>query len=161
MRRGSTPVLERQPMLPNSGAGEWFTPPDLFKDIESKYGPFSLDVAADETNSKCEEYFDVKQDGRLQTWHGRVWCNPPYVDLIKWVKKAYEETQAGNCEIAVILLPAQTSTQWFHEYALPFAELYWIRGKRRFGAMKGTAFNGSVAVVFRSEAEKARMLEAS
>ena len=50
------------------------------------------------------------------------------------------------------LLPAHTSTEWFHDYALPFAELYWVRGKRKFGASKDRALMPSVAVVFRRPA---------
>jgi phage N-6-adenine-methyltransferase len=133
--------------------GDWYTPEPLFRAIAEKYGPFTLDAAANENNTKCAEYFTEQQDGRACTWHGRVWCNPPYHDLIKWVKKAYDETKSGNCEIAVLLLPAQTSTAWFHDYALPFAEICWIRGKQKFGGRKGSAFLGSVVIVFRRSME--------
>jgi len=81
------------------------------------------------------------------------WCNPPYTKLLDWVRKAHDETRLGHCEIAVLLLPAHTSTAWFHDYALPYAELYWIRGKRKFGGQRGTAIMPSVAVVFRKPAE--------
>ena len=162
MYRGSVDVLDRQPMLPGTGQGEWFTPPNLFKEFEDKYGPFTLDVAADETNAKCEKYYDVAQDGRKQPWFGRVWCNPPYKNLIEWVTLADKFTVSGEAEIVVCCLPAQTSTEWWHEYAWRryldgTADLHWVRGKRRFGAMKGTAFLGTVGIAFYSAAELERL----
>ncbi len=108
MRRQNPAVLQRQPQIPGIGPGEWFTPEPLFRMLEEKYGPFTLDAAADESNAKCAEYFTESQDGRIQPWRGRVWCNPPYRDLLKWVRHAYGETQAGRCEVAVLLLPAHT-----------------------------------------------------
>lgn len=156
MRRNLGNPLTRQPLLDGLHVpSEWFTPPDLFDEISAKYGPFTLDVAADSLNTKCVEYFTAEQDGLKQSWRGRVWCNPPYRDLIKWVRKAYEETLSGRCQIAVLLLPAHTSTAWFHDYALPFAELYWVRGKRKFGGQKDRALMPSVVVVFRSKGEVA------
>lgn len=152
MKRSTLDPLSRKPaVLPGLERSEWFTPDDLFNELAAKYGPFTLDVAASHDNSKCEEYFTVEQDGLAQEWHGRVWCNPPYRDLIKWVKKAHEETQSGRCEIAVLLLPAHTSTAWFHDYALPFAEFYWVRRKRKFGGLS-TALMPSVGVIFRRAA---------
>ena len=148
MKRGANP--SPQPVLEGLRvAGEWFTPPDLFAEILERFGPFTLDVAADELNAKCAEYFTAEQDGLKQPWHGRVFCNPPYQNLIRWVKKAHDETRRPDGpEIAVLLLPAHTSTAWFHDYALPHAELYWVRGKRRFGAMRFQAIMPSVVVAF-------------
>jgi phage N-6-adenine-methyltransferase len=132
---------------------DWYTPEPLFRDLEQRFGPFTLDVAANDQNAKCAEYFTEEQDGRVQPWHGRVWCNPPYKDLIKWVSKAHEETRSGRCEIAVLLLPAQTSTAWFHDFALQHAEIYWIRGKQKFGGRRGSAMVGSLALIFRRPEE--------
>lgn len=152
MKRGSVGVLQRQPALEGM-PGEWYTPSDLMSEISERYGPFTLDVAADASNAQCSQYYTAEQDGLRQPWHGRVWCNPPYRNLIKWVRKAFEETRRdGGPEIAVLLLPAHTSTAWFHDYALPHAELYWVRRKRRFGGVKHQAIMPSVVVVFRRAA---------
>ena len=121
----------------------WSTPDDLF-------GPFDLDVAASAENTKCSAFYDIESDGLNQPWRGSVWCNPPYKDLIKWVSKAYNEVHGlRRCESACLLLPAQTSTAWFHDLALPYGMIHWIRGKRKFGGAKWNAFMPSVAVVFR------------
>lgn len=150
MTRQASEHRKAQATLPHIGRDNWWTPDDLFKEICDRYGPFTLDVAADATNAKCAEYFTAEQDGLLMPWSGSVWCNPPYTNLIQWVKKAYEETQAGRCIQAVLLLPAHTSTAWFHDYGLPHAEIYWIRGKRKFGGTGKSAIMPSVVLVFRS-----------
>jgi len=146
----STPLLLAQPSLPTMERDDWWTPDWLFDELNEKYGPFTLDAAASANNTKCVEYLSTEEDGRSTPWFGRVWCNPPYNKLIEWVRHAYEETQSGRCELACLVLPAQTSTQWFHEYALPYAELYWIRGKVRFAGKKERALMPTVVVVFRS-----------
>lgn len=145
-RRGGSALV--QPPLPTM-PDNWFTPDDLYQEFVERYGPFTLDVAATERNAKCEEYYTEEVNGLTMPWSGRVWCNPPYQKLIQWVKKAFDETQAGNCEIAVLLLPAHTSTEWFHDYVLPHAELYWVRGKRKFGGRSSSALMPSVGVIFR------------
>ena len=132
----------------------WYTPEWLFNRLSLAYGPFDLDVAAAPENAKCERYFDEQTNGLEQPWTGRVWCNPPYRDLIKWVRKAREETMNGNAEKVVMLLPAQTSTAWWHDYALKFANIVWIRGKVQFGGCKDRAIMPSVVLIFTPEIQE-------
>ncbi len=145
MTRPGTP---EQLGLPEIAAGDWYTPDWLFRELSDLYGPFTLDAAALPSNAKCVEYFTPEQDGKRQPWRGVVWCNPPYSNLIEWIRKAHEEVEVGRAERVLLLLPAQTSTDWFHDYALPFAHLHWIRRKVRFGGRRDRALMPSVAVVF-------------
>ena len=126
----------------------WFTPDDLFRDIEARYGPFDIDVAASEKNAKCERFYTEGDNALEQPWLGVAFCNPPYKDLIKWVRKAWDEVRSGRCKRAVMLLPAQTSTAWFHDYALRYGHVWFIRGKRRFGGAKYNSMSASIVVVF-------------
>lgn len=131
---------------------EWWTPDDLFAELWNEFGPFDLDAAASEQNAKCPLFFTIVDDGLSQPWKGRVWCNPPYRNLIRWVEKAwYEVSREGGADLVVLLLPAQTSTRWFHDYALKHGELYWVRGKRRFGGARWQSVTPSVGVIFRRE----------
>lgn len=148
MLRPGTP---EQMGLPEISGGDWYTPDWLFRELDEKFGPFTLDAAALPTNTKCVGYFTPEQDGRVQPWRGVVWCNPPYVNLIEWVRHAYEEVKAGRAQRVCLLLPAQTSTEWFHDYALPHAKLHWIRGKVKFGGRDQRALMPSLAVVFEGE----------
>ena len=138
-----------QPSLPRLEDDDHDTPDDLYRELSERFGPFDLDAAASPHNAKCERYITKHEDALSVEWSGRVWCNPPYKDIIKWVRKAYEEVQSGRCETVCLLLPAHTSTAWFHDYALPFAEIYWVRRKRKFGGAKWVSPVASVAVVFK------------
>jgi hypothetical protein len=54
------------------------------------------------------------------------WVNPPYSNLGKWVKKAYESAQQGA--VVVALLPVFCDSQWFHDYA-SHAAIELLRGR--------------------------------
>lgn len=74
--------------------------------------------------------------------------NPPYGrEVGKWVKKACEESRE-NAEFVVCLLPARTDTSWWHDYCLK-GEIYFIRGRLKFGSAKNSAPFPSAIVCFR------------
>ena len=136
----------------SSKTDQWATPQDFFDKLNEEFH-FTLDPCADETNHKCELYFNREQNGLIQNWGGhRVFCNPPYGSEIKhWVKKCYEETQNGVCELAVMLIPARTDTRWFHDYIYkkPNVEIRFIKGRLKFGDSNNYAPFPSMVVVFR------------
>jgi phage N-6-adenine-methyltransferase len=87
-------------------------------------GPFTLDVAASAMNAKARTYYTREQDGLTQPWIGRVWCNPPYSDCASWVRKAWQEWNAGTPDIIVMLLPAnRTEQRWWQEQIEPFRDV--------------------------------------
>lgn len=97
---------------------EWGTPQKLFDELNEVVGGFDLDACASKENTKVvEAYFNKDQNGLVQKWFGKVFCNPPYSrgEVEKWVDKALEETANGNAELVVLLLPAYTDTKWFHK----------------------------------------------
>jgi phage N-6-adenine-methyltransferase len=139
---------------PSTTRDNWGTPEDLYDEINNEFGPFTLDAAASHDNAKCSQYFTEHDDALTMEWFGSVWCNPPYRQLIKWVKKAFEEVVYGHCERVTMCLPAQTSTDWFHDYALPLGRLKWIKRKRRFGGAKWNAIMPTLVVVFDKQFEE-------
>lgn len=103
------------------------------------------DVCATPENAKCAEYYTKEQDGLAQEWSGRVWCNPPYGRQVgKWVRKAAE----CAADVVVMLLPARTDTAWFHDYCLRGGQVYFIRGRIKFGDSTNNAPFPSMIVVF-------------
>lgn len=115
------------------------TPLDLFKSL----GQFTLDVAASSENALCEFYFDEDDNGLNQPWIGyRVWCNPPYSEISKWIKKAIHETQyEKNCDEVVFLLPARTCTKWFRMAWEHASRIAFVHGRLNFSGpnmVKGT-----------------------
>lgn len=125
----------------------WETPQEFFDKYNNQYN-FTLDVCADETNYKCEKYFNLKKDGLKQDWSKDIcWMNPPYGRHIgKWIKKAYEESLKGA--VVVCLLPARTDTKWFHEYCMK-GSIEFIKGRLKFGKNKNAAPFPSMVVIFK------------
>jgi phage N-6-adenine-methyltransferase len=117
----------------------WGTPQYIFDWLDDEFD-FDLDAAANDNNHKCRWYFTLEANkkyfpnGSLDIpWRDAgvtFWMNPPYSDPYPWVKKAYEESQKG-CTV-VCLLPADTSTKWFHEWVIGKAEIRFIRGRIKF-----------------------------
>lgn len=113
---------------------DWCTPQDFFDRLNEEFG-FVLDAAATDKTAKCAIYYTPEMDGLSQSWDcgGAVFCNPPYGrEIGKWVKKAYEEAQAGVP--IVLLIPAR---KLFPRFYIPQSEnsLYsWsdsVYGRRR------------------------------
>lgn len=128
----------------------WETPQEFFDKLNDEFH-FTLDAAATKDNAKCSNYFTPEQDGLSQKWTGTVFCNPPYCRQTgKWVKKAYEESQLGNCTV-VMLLPCRPDVSWFHDYILGKAEIRFVRGRLKFGGSKNSAPFPSMVVIFRPD----------
>jgi phage N-6-adenine-methyltransferase len=131
---------------------EWSTPKELFDDLDREFGPFDLDPCATPENAKCEDYIDASLDGLAQRWYGRVFMNPPYGrQIVRWVRKAWEESQSGHCHLVVCLLPARTDTAWFHDYCAR-GEIRYLRGRLHFNDDRRPGARApfpSMVVVFR------------
>ena len=136
------------------------TPPEVFEYAALKHGPFDLDACAVLATRKAEAYFgpdhvnEEARDALAVDWcqydPNMVWMNCPYSDPKPWVEKALEQAKRGVRTVA--LLPADTSTRWFHlilnnkncfiEY-LPKRVRHIYKGVR-----SGSPKFGSVLVVF-------------
>lgn len=135
----------------------WATPQKLFDELDGEFG-FDLDPCAVPENAKCGAYFGPEDDGLAQNWGGRkVFCNPPYSDIKRWVAKCYEESRKPGT-VVVMLIPARTDTSYFHEYIYGKAEIRFIRGRLKFNDGKGSAPFPSMIVIYKpdSVAEKVR-----
>lgn len=133
----------------------WCTPQDFFNELDHEFH-FVLDAAATEKSAKCARYFTPETDGLSQSWDvgGAVFCNPPYGRQIgAWVEKAYTEATQG-CTV-VLLIPARTDTQYFHDFIYRKAEIRFIRGRLKFtdeeGNTKQSAPFPSMVVIYRGK----------
>ena len=135
-------------VLFSSKTDQWATPQWLYDELNKKFN-FNLDPCADETNYKCEKYFNKEQNGLLQDWGGqRVFCNPPYGrEIGKWVQKAHDESKKPET-LVVMLIPARTDTKWFHEYIYQKAAIRFLKGRLKFGDSKNSAPFPSMVVIF-------------
>lgn len=95
----------------------------FIRQLEERFGTFTLDVAAAPHNAKASDYYTRDDDGLERPWTGRVWCNPPYSDCGAWVRKAWAEWGHARTERIVLLLPANRVEQkWWQEHVEPFRD---------------------------------------
>lgn len=135
----------------SSASEEWATPPEVFDWLDSHFH-FDLDVCATPDNTTCNQYFTKKENGLTSDWgKHRCWMNPPYGRvIIDWMKKACESSNQAS--VVVCLVPARTDTKWFHQYAGAADEIWFIRGRLKFGDAKNSAPFPSCVVVFHGDA---------
>ena len=115
----------------SSNKDDWETPQKLFDRLNLEYD-FTLDAAANEKNSKCDEYLT---DALEQPWHGSVWCNPPYgrTTTGDFIKRGYDMFRWNDaCKSIVFLVPARTDTRWFHDYVYGIASIEFLKGRLKF-----------------------------
>lgn len=100
---------------------ERITPDWLFDSLHARFH-FTLDVAANATNAKVPEFFDIKSDGLSKPWAPHsVWCNPPFSNIPAWVEKAWAEHRAG-AEIVMLLPANRTEQRWWQKLVEPFRD---------------------------------------
>lgn len=122
------------------------TPPELVRAAAGLIGgSFDLDVAASAHNAQCARFFTTADNGLRQPWSGRVWCNPPYSNCADWVRKAWDEWEAGNVTAIAMLLPANRTEQgWWQTLVEPRRDtpasplrVVFLPGRIRFARPEG------------------------
>lgn len=119
--------------LLSSRKQNWATPKDFFDKLDSIF-KFKLDPCASDETAKCETYMTKEIDGLKQDWSrfGNAFVNPPFGrELPKWMCKCMEESSKGIT--VVMLIPARTDTQYWHDMAFAHAScICFIRGRLTF-----------------------------
>lgn len=118
-----------------SKKSDYLSPPELVKKalkIKNREC-FDLDTCCSQPNIPAAFYYvEGEQDGLELPWEKLNWCNPPFDECSKWIKKAYDEQQRGN--ETVMLIPVRTETKYWHEYILfnPNVKIQWLRKGHSF-----------------------------
>tara|TARA_R110002074_G_scaffold22954_9_gene69727 strand:+ start:262 stop:735 length:474 start_codon:yes stop_codon:yes gene_type:complete len=133
----------------SSKTGEWSTPQDFFDKLNWRFGPFDLDPCATIHNTKCQNFFTAAEDGLTKNWEGFAsFINPPYGRGIEsWIKKGYEESRKEGTKV-VMLIPSRTDTKYWHQYVMKADEVYFVKGRLKFGDSTNSAPFPSAVVVF-------------
>jgi phage N-6-adenine-methyltransferase len=144
-RRKSVSVSVRLKPHFTAKKANWETPQALFDELDVEFG-FQFDLAADETNAKCDRFYTIEDDALNQPWEGVCWLNPPFGRGIElWLSRAVEAAQAGAT--VVVLVPARTDTIWWHDLVIPHAEIRFLRGRLQFeGAATSAPFPSAILV---------------
>ena len=132
---------------------DWFTPKWLYDSLKEE---FNIDF------DPCP-YKDGEKMGLFNDWGKRVFVNPPYSNIDAWLNKAMLELKKGNSELIIFLVFARTGTKWFHKYIWDSQnhkfrdnvyQVRFIRGRLKFGDVKGSAPDDSMIVIFKEEAQE-------
>ena len=134
----------------NDGKEEWMTPPYVVEALNTK---FDLDPCSEEGSFArfADKVYTKKDNGLIQSWSGRVWCNPPYGNKAgDFLKKLKEH---GN---GIALIFARTETRvWFDHIWNDATALFFIKGRLAFytkeGKKGGSAGSPSVLVAYGKE----------
>lgn len=123
---------------------EWYTPPHILAAL----GPFDLDPCFSPPSGArpwdtAASHFSKEQNGLLQPWHGRAFCNPPYGRAAyAWLRKCAEH---GN---AIALVFARTEIAIWQDIVFPTASgILFLAGRLKFidGATLEPSVNSSPA----------------
>lgn len=110
---------------------EWLTPPELIRAL----GEFDLDPSSPINRpwDTANKHYTIEDDGLVQPWEGRVWCNPPYGrETFKWIDKL----AVHNNGIALIF--ARTETIGFHDHIWNRADaIFFFKGRLKFHYVTG------------------------
>ena len=91
----------------------------------------------------CPELYE--NDGLELPWKDKTYVNPPYSNVMPWVKKAINENKKGKC--IVMLLRMDTSTEWFKKLQEAGAIFLWINGRLRFNNKKPANFPSMLVIL--------------
>lgn len=131
----------------------WETP-QYFYDLLDNEFHFTLDPCASHLNHKCVNYFTKEDNGLKQSWKGhKVFCNPPYSDKDKWIKKAFWEG-ANRDTLVVLLIPTASDTKIWHKYIMKAKEIRFIKGRIKFeldGESQGSPNFASSLIIFEGD----------
>lgn len=141
-----------------------FTPADFMAPIYAAFGEVDIDPCAhllSPVTARRRILFSEGGDGLVEDWSGRLaFVNPPFSQLLKWLRRAHDQWQAGNVETVVCLVPVRTDSAWFHETLSAAADIYLLRGRVRFidslGKGQHTPFSLMVLALGANADQKAR-----
>lgn len=128
---------------------EYATPRSFVGPIADAVGGFDLDpTSGAEDVPIASTRYTKDDDGLSQTWFGRVWLNPPFSEKTAFLEKCITEWRDGNIDLAVVLLPVDTSTGWFHEHVASTASVVWFKkGRLSFDGAGGRNRNPNFGVM--------------
>ncbi|MEN2786745.1 DNA N-6-adenine-methyltransferase [Sphingomonas qilianensis] len=118
-----------------------FTPTDFMASVYAAFGEIDLDPCAHLLSPVVAHrriFLNEGGDGLADDWSGRVaFVNPPYSELLKWLRRAHDQWRAGKVETVVCLIPVRTDSAWFHDVLSTDAEFYLLQGRVRFLDSRG------------------------
>jgi transcriptional regulator with XRE-family HTH domain len=141
-----------------------FTPPDFMAPIYDAFGEIDLDPCANVLSPVVARRRILPSeggDGLVDDWSGKIaFVNPPYSELLRWLRRAHDQWRIGNVETVICLIPVRTDSALFHEVLSADADIYLLKGRVRFldsnGGSQHTPFSLMVMTLGATAGQKAR-----
>jgi hypothetical protein len=95
---------------------EWYTPPQYIELARAVMGEIDLDPASNQLAQgwiKAKTFYTAADDRLSKPWCGRVWLNPPYTGVSKWVDKAVAEYDSNAITEAILLVKPADGASWY------------------------------------------------
>jgi len=143
----------------NSGNNEWYTPSVFIEAARTCLGKIDLDPASSPIANEtvcAKQIFTADQDGLKQTWHGRVWLNPPYAQplIAQFAEAVSSKYESGEIEEAIVLVNNATETAWFRRMLRAASAVCFPAGRIKFvdpeGKPSGAPLQGQ-AILYMGE----------
>lgn len=118
-----------------------FTPPEFMQKIYAAFGGVDVDPCAHKASpvvARRRILLSEGGNGLVDDWTGQVaFVNPPFSQLLTWLRRAHQQWQVGNVETVLCLVPVRTDSAWFHETLSADADIYLLKGRVRFLDTRG------------------------
>jgi hypothetical protein len=126
---------------PNKGDTDvWLTPLNIIHAL----GEFDLDPCGEIYHKTAKTIYT--ENGLKQKWFGRVWLNPPYSNVFRWLLKMLFH----NHGIALVF--ARMDTEWCQQILPHCSSIFFPKGRIKFLTpelkTKGTAGAASMFLSF-------------
>lgn len=110
---------------------------ELIKEFNLTLDPCApIGTKIDPSLSCCKNFYTEEDDGLVQEWKENSFINPIYTpasinpenNIELWIRRAIIMSQKYGTT-NVMLLPAYTGADWWHDYILPYGVIRYIRGR--------------------------------
>lgn len=136
----------------SSKSDEHYTPIYFLEAVVECMGGIDLDPASnskDNPHVPATNHLTIEDDALSQPWEGkRVFLNPPFSCVAKFITKLMAEISCGRVSEAIILTKSDTRTNWFKQLRQNSQALCFAEGYHRFENAENSAPFGVLLCYF-------------
>ncbi len=138
---------------------EHCTPKYFLAAVVECMGGIDLDPASnskDNPNVPATNHLTLEDDALKHDWAGRVFLNPPFSEVSKFLKKLMAEIESGRVTEAIVLTKSDTRTNWYKQLRQNAQALCFADGYHRFGDADNSATFGVLLTYFGDNPDRFR-----
>ena len=123
--------------MASSNRQRWATPWPVVQWANRRWGPFDIDLAAEESTAKCNQFISPGEDalnpntpwGRPRRKATRAWLNPPWNNIDPFMERVIEEVYTErSLDLICVLVPTRTGRPWWSECVERYGQVKLITG---------------------------------